>query len=177
MTREPKDEQATPPQFSGNEPVDIRPVPPPRPILNPDFRADHVFVDKSERVLKLMKAGETVKTYPIALGFSPLGQKRNQGDGKTPTGEYVLDWRNDQSDFYRSMHVSYPTPEQIDAAKAEGRDPGGAIMIHGQPNNSEFKNWRKIKADWTAGCIAVSNAEMDEIWRHVENGTKITIIE
>lgn len=165
------------PEGSTNHPITTLPVPEPRPILDPDLRADHVVVDKSERRLRLIANGEVFREYSIALGFSPQGQKLKQGDGKTPTGEYVLDWRNPQSDFYRSLHVSYPTPDQISKAQREGRDPGGAIMIHGQPNGSSFEGFAKITRDWTAGCIAVSNAEMDEIWRHVNDGTKITILE
>ncbi len=152
-------------------------APPPRDFAALEGPADLVFIDKSQRQMILMQNGMMIKSYPISLGFSPEGQKTQQGDGKTPTGDYTIDWRNEQSQFYRSLHISYPTPAQTAFAAAEARDPGGMIMIHGQPNASEYVGIKRIPADWTNGCIAVSNAEMDEIWARVPNGTPITIIE
>ncbi len=164
---------AKPPQ----PPSEALEVPPPRALLSPDVLADQVLVDKSERKLRLMHQDALLAEFDIALGFAPNGHKTRQGDGRTPVGEYKLDWRNANSSFYRSIHISYPSATELSKARSEGRDPGGDIMIHGQPNGSPFEGFKKIKEDWTNGCIAVSNAEMDEIWARVEDGTPITIIE
>ncbi len=165
----------TPPQITENNDVEI---PPAREMLSTKKGSvDYIFVDKSARFMELYADGQLVKRYEIALGFAPVGQKTMQGDGKTPTGEYVIDWRNDQSQFYRSLHISYPRPDQVEQAKLDGRDPGGDIMIHGQINGREWQGDRKIEEDWTLGCISVSNNEMDEIWGLVRNGAKIKIVE
>ncbi len=180
ISKPPADEPATdaPAEAVGAfEAEPILPLPASRPVLDADIRADAVFVDKSDRKLQLLLGNALIQEYDIALGFAPSGQKERQGDGKTPTGEYRLDWRNENSQYYRSIHVSYPRPDQRAAAQAAGIDPGGDIMIHGQPNLSPVKGKAKIPSDWTAGCIAVSNADMDQIWRHVPDGVKITIIE
>lgn len=132
-------------------------------------RSDRVLVDKSERRLYLMRDGEIWKHYPIALGFAPDGHKQREGDGRTPEGDYVLDWRNPNSSFYLSIHISYPNAEDRARAKAAGADPGGDIFIHGRHRTSAEQN------DWTFGCIAVTDAAMDEIWQSVPNGTPITI--
>lgn len=120
--------------------------------------------------------GEWVlKSYPVALGFAPTGPKRRQGDGRTPEGRYVLDWRNPNSQFYRSIHVSYPSPADRAYSRRLGVDPGGDIMIHGLPNGREWVGTAHRRYDWTNGCIAVTNDEMDEIWALVADGTPIEI--
>ena len=131
--------------------------------------ADRVLVDKSDRQLYLMRGGEVWKSYPIGLGFTPQGHKRQQGDGRTPEGDYVLDWRNPQSSFYLSLHISYPNDEDRTRAHSRGVSPGGDIFIHGRHNPSARNR------DWTWGCIAVTDQAMDEIWAAVPNGTPITI--
>jgi len=130
---------------------------------------DSVVVDKSQRRLYLMRAGEILAWTPISLGREPVGAKREQGDLKTPEGVYVLDWRNPVSRFYRSIHVSYPNEDDLDRALAGGVDPGGAIFIHGTPDRD------LLGRDWTTGCIAVANEDMDLIWLLVPDGTPITI--
>ena len=132
-------------------------------------QADKVLVDKSDRQLHLIRDGEVWKSYPIGLGFTPDGHKRQEGDGRTPEGDYVLDWRNPNSSFYLSIHISYPDADDKASAKARGVPPGGAIFIHGNHNPSARR------CDWTLGCIAVTDAAMDEIWQVVPNGTPITI--
>lgn len=138
-------------------------------------KADQVVVLKGERRLLLMRAGEVLRSYRVALGFNPLGQKQYQGDGRTPEGRYVLDWRNPESEFYRSIHVSYPSAADLARARARGVPPGGNIMIHGLPNGLGEIGSDHVKWDWTEGCIAVTNAEMDEIWAFVDDGTPIEI--
>ena len=137
------------------------------------IKADNVLVVKSERALYLKKGNKTLKKYRIALGKSPQGHKKKEGDKKTPEGDYMLDWRNPQSQYYKSIHISYPEPHQIKQAQKVGINPGGMIMIHGAPNGYDAPIPSGI--DWTDGCIAVSNEAMDEIWLAVNNGTPIRI--
>lgn len=141
-------------------------------------KADKVVVRKSERKMQLIQNGEVVREYRIALGDRPRGHKMREGDQRTPEGDYILDWRNPNSYFHRSIHVSYPNSRDLQFARFVGERPGGMIMIHGQPNHIRSA---KIKAeyqrrDWTDGCIAVQNHEMDEIWRTVRDGTPIKIL-
>ena len=140
-------------------------------------KADKVLVKKSERKLVLLKDGEIFRHYDIALGDSPKGHKQFEGDERTPEGNYTLDWRNSNSKFYRSIHISYPNEQDEDFAQAQGRSAGGMIMIHGQPNKKHdtMSAWILDQMDWTDGCIAVKNYEMDEIWAAIDNGTPIEI--
>jgi murein L,D-transpeptidase YafK len=133
-------------------------------------RADAVLVDKSDRQLHLLREGAVIATFPVALGFAPEGHKTQQGDGRTPEGRYVLDWRNPKSRFHLSIHISYPNA--ADKAQAAARDvsPGGDIFIHGTPWLARAVGW-----DWTLGCIAMSNVDMDVIWASVADGTPIEI--
>ena len=143
------------------------------PALLPEAqRADFVLIEKAERRLTLMRDGEILKRYRIALGFTPDGDKRAEGDGKTPEGVYRIDRRNDRSKFHLSLGIDYPRADQRKAAQSEGRNPGGDIFIHGQPNGYPLK---RIPGDWTAGCAAVSNAEIREIWARVPMGTRVEI--
>lgn len=138
--------------------------------------ADYVLVKKSERKLYLYANNKKIKSYKIALGRQPTGHKQKEGDSRTPEGTYILDWRNPNSRFYRSIHVSYPTIQQTRSAEEAGVSPGGAIMIHGQPNEwGERIRLTFDKKDWTEGCIAVENQDMLEIWDLVKDGTPITI--
>jgi murein L,D-transpeptidase YafK len=132
-------------------------------------KADKVLVDKGERQIHLLRDGEVWKSYPIGLGFAPDGHKQREGDGRTPEGDYILDWRNPNSSFYLSIHISYPDAGDKASAKARAEPPGGAIFIHGRHNPSRGNR------DWTLGCIAVTDKAMDEIWAAVPNGTPITI--
>lgn len=136
---------------------------------------DFVLVEKAERRLSLMSDGKRIRSYRIALGDAPVGHKRQEGDERTPEGRYVLDWRNEKSSFHKSIHVSYPDADDRAAATKAGVDPGGMIMIHGQPNGVGWWSWLLQRFDWTDGCIAVTDQEMDEIWTMVKNGTAIEI--
>jgi murein L,D-transpeptidase YafK len=136
---------------------------------------DHVLVVKSQRRLSLLAQGKVVRSYQVALGGTPVGAKQQQGDHKTPEGHYVLDRRNAQSRFYKSIHVSYPNASDRKNAARRGVAPGGDIMIHGLPNGFGWLGASHHTSDWTDGCIAVTNAEMDEIWKLVADGTPIEI--
>ena len=135
--------------------------------------ADKVLVLKAKRKLLLLNGGKVLKVYRVSLGGHPIGRKIREGDRKTPEGEYVLDWHNAKSDYYKSIHISYPNSEDTSHASKLGVPPGGDLFIHGQPN--DYQGPGKKMGDWTDGCIAVSNAEMDEIWRAVPDGTPIEI--
>jgi murein L,D-transpeptidase YafK len=141
-----------------------------------DLRADKVLVKKADRRLYLLKAGRVVREYPIRLGDVPDGPKRERGDLKTPEGLYVIDWRNPQSRFYKSLHISYPSAADRCMAAAVDSDPGGDIMIHGLPNRPRFSRSLYLQRDWTDGCIAVDDRHMDEIWTAVADGTPIEIL-
>lgn len=144
------------------------------PRLTPG-KADLVLVHKAKRLLELKRGGRTIRSFRIALGRDPVGPKRKAGDGRTPEGVYTLDWRNPNSDFYRSIHVSYPAPWDYDRASRWGVSPGDLIMIHGLPNDAGPAVAQHPAVDWTNGCIAVTNEEMDEIWSLVDDGTPIII--
>jgi murein L,D-transpeptidase YafK len=136
-------------------------------------KADAVLVYKSERLLMLLRAGEIIGHFPISLGKNPVGPKTHEGDARTPEGRYYLDWRNADSRFYRSIHISYPSPRDLAHAHRAGAPPGGMVMIHGLPNDPLRASiaWD----DWTDGCIAVANDAMDAIWNAVDDGTVIVI--
>lgn len=138
-------------------------------------KADRVVVFKERRELVLLDDGYPFRRYRIALGFEPKGHKLREGDGRTPEGSYVLDWRNENSQFHRSIHISYPNPYDVARARQVGYSPGSHIMIHGLPEGEEWRGSSHANQDWTDGCIAVTNEEMDEIWKAVDDGTPIHI--
>jgi murein L,D-transpeptidase YafK len=138
-------------------------------------KADLVVVYKSKRILQLKRAGRVLKTFPVALGREPTGTKLREGDGRTPEGVYTLDWRNPDSQFYRAIHISYPRPGEAVHATRWGVSPGGHIMLHGLPNGVSAERIGHPQRDWTEGCIALTNEEMDEIWARVDDGTTIII--
>jgi murein L,D-transpeptidase YafK len=138
-------------------------------------KVDKVLVIKSKREMYLLKNGEIIRTYKIALGDHPEGHKLREGDEKTPEGNYLLDWRNSKSVCYKSIHISYPDKTDIETAKKSGVSAGGDIMIHGLHPSNQYLGDLHIATDWTNGCIAVTNEEMDEIWSCVRYGTPIEI--
>ncbi len=144
-------------------------------VLPVDAQADAVLVLKSERKMQLLQNGQVLKTYRIALGQNPVGHKTQDGDERTPEGHYKLDFRNPRSIAHRALHISYPNAADIAQAQARGVSPGGAVMIHGLPNKFWWIGSLHRLMDWTDGCIGVTNAEMDEIWRVVPVGTPIEI--
>ena len=148
--------------------------------LSPDAAefpaADRVVVYKSERMLQLMRGDQVLKEAPIALGLSPQGHKQEEGDSRTPEGRYLLTKRNPKSDFFLSILVSYPNSRDTARAARRGVSPGGQIMIHGLPNEpSRTEEYYRL-ADWTDGCIAVSNSDMVEIWLMTRANTPIEIL-
>lgn len=137
--------------------------------------ASHILIDKSDRRLSLMQGQTILATFPIALGGAPEGHKSEEGDQRTPEGRYRIDWRNDKSAYHLSLHISYPDAADIARAEASGKNPGGMIMIHGQRNYLGWLAYLTQRFDWTDGCIAVTNADMDIIWNSVPDGTPIEI--
>jgi murein L,D-transpeptidase YafK len=137
---------------------------------------DRVVVKKAERRLLLMHGGNIVRAYHVSLGLSPVGQKERSGDFRTPEGSYRLERRNPRSDFFLSLKVSYPNPADLKRARAHHWDTGGSIMIHGLPNTLRHDPEYYETHDWTDGCIAVSNADMTEIWMLTPDDARIDIL-
>ena len=137
--------------------------------------ADKVLIEKKERRLTLLSKGEVIKTYKIALGGNPVGPKERQGDNKTPEGTYIIDSRNRDSGYHLSLHISYPNEKDKMRAKELGVSPGGDIMIHGIKNGLSWVGASHAEVDWTKGCIAVTDEEMEEIYKLVPNGTIVEI--
>ena len=138
-------------------------------------KADKVLVVKSESKLYLRKNGKTIKEYNVVFGANPKGHKHREGDEKTPEGNYILDYKKEDSSFYKAIHISYPNERDKQRSKKAGVNPGGFIMIHGQKNGLGWLSWISQRFNWTDGCIAVSNSDMDEIWGTVDVGTPIEI--
>jgi murein L,D-transpeptidase YafK len=141
------------------------------------LKADRVLVKKQQRRLYLMRDGQPFRTYRIALGAAPVGHKEQQGDNRTPEGVYRISGRNARSRFTKALHISYPNAADRLSARIRGVDPGGLIMIHGEPRGRGDPELRALLRyeDWTQGCVAVSNLAVDEIWRYVADGTPIEI--
>jgi hypothetical protein len=137
--------------------------------------ADRIVVVKSERRLYLMHAGVPVRRFRVWLGLAPTGHKEQEGDFRTPEGLYQLDAKNPQSDYFLSIHVSYPNREDLDRARRNHLAPGGAIMIHGLPNLPKHPPEYYFRNDWTNGCIALSNDDMLEVWLLTRVDTPIEI--
>jgi murein L,D-transpeptidase YafK len=137
--------------------------------------ADKVVVEKAKRKLHLLKGGVAIRSFDIALGIRPIGDKEKEGDFKTPEGNYLLDARNPDSEYFLAIHVSYPDSSDRAEARKKGVDPGGAIMIHGQPNDPTRSEAYYRTQDWTNGCIAVSNSDMIDIWLMTAENTPIEI--
>jgi len=138
-------------------------------------QADKVVVIKSKRIMMLMRDSDILKVYRVALGKQPNGHKLKHGDQRTPEGTYILDSRKSDSKFYRAIHISYPNESDLLTAKMSGFSPGGSIMIHGLPKKLEDIGKAHRLWDWTDGCIAVTNSEMEEIWEFVPDNIPIEI--
>jgi len=137
-------------------------------------QADFLLVDKSDRTLWVYRGSEVIRTYRgLQLGDAPLGHKRFEGDERTPEGRYTIDYGNPNSSYYLSLHIDYPNASDSEFARSQGRSPGGLIFIHGQPNG--VPDGVRVPGDWTDGCIALSNAEVAELWTLVPDGTPIEI--
>ena len=143
-----------------------------QPVLPASAVADKVVVLKGERKLLLIKGDEVLKKYNVALGANPIGGKVRRGDNRTPEGSYVLDRHNANSQFHKSIHISYPNAADVARARRLGVSPGGDVFLHGLPNDFHGPVG---SGDWTEGCIALTNEEIDEIWQMVADGTPIEI--
>ena len=143
--------------------------------LPPGIAAERLQIDKGAHRLVIFADGRAVKSYRISLGRVPEGAKEREGDGRTPEGVYIVDYRKADSDYHRALHISYPDPDDRQRAKGLGVSPGGAIMIHGLPNGLGWIGRFHRFYDWTQGCIAVTDEEMDELWRAVPDGTPVEI--
>ncbi|SMR83346.1 L,D-transpeptidase catalytic domain [Aliiroseovarius halocynthiae] len=150
----------------------VPPAPPPT-LVPIEGRIDRIVVAKAARTMTVFQGGTPVRTYQIALGFAPDGDKEQEGDGRTPEGTFKIDRRNGKSAFHLSLGLDYPRPEDIARARQAGVSPGGDIFIHGQPNG--MGQFGTIKRDWTAGCIAVSDVEIEELWSITPIGTEVEI--
>ena len=150
-------------------PVEL-PVLPHDPLYG---QIDRIVVEKAARRLTVWQDGKVVRDWPIALGFAPEGDKVMQGDGKTPEGSFRIDRRNERSAYHLSLGLDYPQPEDKARAKAGGYSPGGDIMIHGQPN--AVPDGMRVRGDWTAGCIALTNAQIRELWQVAQLGTVVEV--
>ncbi len=138
-------------------------------------KADKVVVFKGKRLMLLLKEGEIMKTYKIALGKDPVGHKIRLGDNKTPEGNYTLTSRKYSDKYYLTIFISYPNESDIENARKLGVSPGNSIAIHGLPKDLSGLKKLHRRTDWTSGCIAVTNEEIEEIWRLVDDGTPIEI--
>lgn len=138
-------------------------------------QADRIVVYKAQRKMELLRDGKVIKTYKVALGSNPVGPKTRQGDHRTPEGVYRIDSKNAHSRFHLALHVSYPDAKDRERARKLGASPGGDIMIHGLPDRYAYLGLLQSKYDWTDGCIAVSNSEIEEIWKLVPVGTPVEI--
>ena len=145
------------------------------PGSSPAERPDRILVEKHLHKLSLVHNGRVIETYTVSLGRNPVGPKTRNGDHKTPEGLYRIDWRNPYSKFHLSLHISYPNAQDSANAHRDGTEPGGDIMIHGLPNRLGWIGRFHRFIDWTDGCIAVTNSEMDQLWRAVPDGTPVEI--
>ena len=140
-----------------------------------EVKADFVLVDKSEKRLYLMWQGHQYAYFPVTFGKNPKGHKQKQGDERTPEGRYILDYKNFNSAYYKSIHISYPNAQDRKNARRMGIDPGGDIMIHGQVNGWGCASSLMQTFNWTNGCIALKDHHMDKVWEAVVPGTPIEI--
>lgn len=147
----------------------------PEAKLPPHKKIDKLVVYKSERIMEAYSKGELVKRYKISIGQVPVGDKEWEGDKKTPEGHYTINDKNPNSGFHKNLGISYPNPADIAEAKRRGLSPGGAVKIHGLKNGRGFIGKFHRLLNWTAGCIAVTDEEVDELYTHVKIGTPITI--
>ncbi len=140
-----------------------------------ETKADSVVVNKAARELLLYNGEDLLKKYKVALGDNPIGHKEQEGDERTPEGSYVIDYRNPKSRFFLSLHITYPNEQDKEKARQAGVSPGGDIFIHGLGKGFGWLGHQHLRSDWTDGCIAVTNEEIQEIWDLVPNGTPIQL--
>ncbi len=143
---------------------------------SPEFRADTILIVKHERKLYLLRDNYLLASYRIALGLSPTGAKEHQWDFRTPEGSYVIDFRREHSHYYKALHISYPSRDDLKRSSAQHMHPGGDIFIHGEPNQpTKPASYYKTR-DWTNGCIALSDEDLQEVWDLTEGQTTVVIV-
>jgi murein L,D-transpeptidase YafK len=138
-------------------------------------KADSILILKKDHVMELIAGGKVIRTYKVSLGRGGLAPKERQGDGRTPEGHYIIDARYEASNYHKALHISYPDAEDRKRAAKLGVSPGGSIMIHGLPNGKGWIGSAHRLYDWTLGCIAVTDEEIDEIFKLVPVGTPVEI--
>jgi murein L,D-transpeptidase YafK len=143
--------------------------------LSAGAKIDRILVEKAERKLSVLQQGKVIKTYRVALGGNPVGAKQEEGDMKTPEGIYTIDYRNPNSDYHLALHVSYPSEQDNARAAQRGVNAGFDIMIHGLPNGLGWMGAAHRQKDWTAGCIAMTDEEIEELWEVTPDGTTVEI--
>lgn len=138
-------------------------------------KADFVLVDKSDKKLYLLNKNKVIATFPVVFGGNPIGHKQQEGDERTPEGRYTLDYKKPNSSYYKAIHISYPNAQDIAHAKKRGVSPGGFVMIHGQRNGMGWASFLSQYFNWTNGCVALSNPDMEVVWKSVAIGTPIVL--
>lgn len=163
------------PDFGWPESGTQKPASVPRPVPSPRLTSpvQRILIEKGARRMTVFQTDGPPRQFHIALGFAPSGDKSRQGDGRTPEGKFRIDRLNRSSAFHMSLGLDYPQKRHRDAARKAGVDPGGDIMIHGQPN--QVPDGYRVKGDWTAGCIALTNAEVEDVFAHTAIGTPVEI--
>lgn len=137
--------------------------------------ADYVIVEKSKHQLSLLKSGKVFATYHVVFGGNPVGHKQQKGDNKTPEGRYILDSKDPNSDFTKAIHISYPNATDIANAEAKNVSPGGGVTIHGQKNGWDWLSFAAQRINWTGGCIALNNSDMEQVYKSINVPTSIEI--
>lgn len=135
-----------------------------------------VMIVKSQNRMVLLSDSKIIKQFHVVFGANPTGHKKQEGDEKTPEGTYILDYKKSDSAYYKAIHISYPNKADILAAKNQAVSPGGMIMIHGQKNGFGWLEFITQKFNWTDGCVALTNSDMEEVWQLITKGTQITIL-
>lgn len=138
-------------------------------------KADRVVVVKSSKTLSLYKNQKLIRSFDVVFGANPIGHKRKEGDERTPEGRYTLDFKKPNSAFYKAIHISYPNAKDIESAKSRGISAGDSIMIHGQKNHLGWLSFISQHFNWTNGCVALTNEDMDLVWKAVDAGTPIEL--
>jgi murein L,D-transpeptidase YafK len=138
-------------------------------------KATSIMVEKNKHLMIVYSNGDVLRVYHVSLGRGHISAKQREGDNRTPEGRYIIDSKNAHSTFYKSLHISYPSAQDIAHARLQGVPPGGAVMIHGLRNDLKWLGSLHRLRDWTKGCIAITDAEMDELWPLVDAGTPIEI--
>lgn len=138
-------------------------------------KAERIVIEKAARRMTLWRREDMLRSFQVSLGGNPVGHKQHEGDGRTPEGSYTIDFKHDRSRFHLALRISYPNAQDVAHARRNGFSPGGDIMIHGLPNGLAWIGRSHLLRDWTDGCIAVTNSEIDDVWAMTDVGTPVEI--